>query len=53
MKLLIATNNDKKVREFHRILEPYGVECVSLKEAGIRQEIEETGTCLLYTSRCV
>lgn len=51
MKLLIATNNDKKVWEFHRILEPYGVECVSLKEAGIRQEIEETGTTFEENSR--
>lgn len=51
MKLLIATNNDKKVREFHRILEPYGVECVSLKEAGICQEIEETGTTFEENSR--
>ncbi|MBO1679546.1 XTP/dITP diphosphatase [Bittarella massiliensis (ex Durand et al. 2017)] len=51
MKLLIATNNDKKVREFHRILEPCGVECVSLKEAGICQEIEETGATFEENSR--
>jgi len=43
-KWIIATNNPGKVREFHKILPPLGIDAVSLKEAGIRLEVEETGT---------
>ncbi|WP_105205841.1 XTP/dITP diphosphatase [Neobittarella massiliensis] len=44
MRFIIATNNQKKLKEFRRILDSYGIEAVSLKEAGIETEIEETGT---------
>ena len=38
-KWIIATNNPGKVREFHKILPPLGIDAVSLKEAGIRLEV--------------
>lgn len=43
MKMIIATNNAHKVIEFKRILEPLGYQVISLKEAGISIEVEETG----------
>ncbi len=43
MKIIIATNNDGKVREFKTLLAPYGYEAVSLKDEGINIEIEEDG----------
>lgn len=44
MKLILATNNKGKVREFKEILTPLGFEVVSQSEAGINIEVEETGT---------
>ena len=44
MKWIIATNNKGKVREFHKILPPLGIEALSLSEAGVTLEVEETGT---------
>ena len=44
MKLILATNNSHKVREFKEILEPMGFEVVSQREAGYILEVEETGT---------
>ena len=44
MKFLIATNNKKKLREIGAILEKLGVEAVSLSEAGVECDAEETGT---------
>lgn len=44
MKLLVATNNQGKLREFNRILGELGIECVSLKDMGICADVEETGT---------
>lgn len=43
-KFVIATNNPHKVVEFKKILNPLGIECVSLKEMGIVCDAEETGT---------
>ena len=43
MKIIIATNNEGKVREFKTLLAPYGYEAVSLKDEGIKIEIEEDG----------
>lgn len=43
MKIIIATNNEGKVREFKTLLAPYGCEAVSLKDEGIKIEIEEDG----------
>lgn len=44
MKLIIASNNQGKIREYKEILEPLGFEVVSQKEAGVMLEPDETGT---------
>lgn len=44
MKVVVATGNMGKLKEFQRILAPYGVEILSQKEAGADIEVEETGT---------
>lgn len=43
MKIIIATNNQGKVREFKQMLEPLGYEPVSLKDEGIVIDVEEDG----------
>ncbi|MDR2909611.1 MAG: RdgB/HAM1 family non-canonical purine NTP pyrophosphatase [Oscillospiraceae bacterium] len=43
MKLVAATGNLHKLKEFKRILTPLGVEVLSPEEAGISPEVEETG----------
>lgn len=47
MKLLVATNNNGKLKEFNEILGELGIECVSLKDMGIAVDVEETGTTFL------
>lgn len=42
-KLIIASNNAGKLREFQKLLEPYGFEVVSMKDAGFCEEIVEDG----------
>ena len=42
MKLVIATHNLHKVKEFERILLPFGIETVSQADLGITIEAEET-----------
>ena len=44
MDIIIASNNNGKIKEFKRILEPIGYNVISLSEAGINIEVEETGT---------
>lgn len=43
MKIIIATNNQGKVREFKQMLEPLGYEPMSLKDAGIDIDVVEDG----------
>ncbi len=43
MKLVVATNNQGKVKEFKQLLEPLGFEPVSLKDEGIEIDITEDG----------
>ena len=44
MKFIIATNNEKKLVELERILNPLGIEAVSAKEAGVvLDNVDETG----------
>lgn len=43
MKFIIATNNQKKLRELRALLEEFGIYAVSLADAGICSEVEETG----------
>ena len=44
MKLIMASNNRKKIEELRRILSGMGVEVVSQREAGLQLDVEETGT---------
>lgn len=44
MDIIIASNNQGKIREFKKILEPMGYNVISQKEAGINIEVNETGT---------
>ncbi len=43
-KLIFATGNEGKMREIREILKDLDVEILSLKEAGIRLDVEENGT---------
>ena len=42
MKLILASNNKNKLREFREILEPMGFDVISQSEAGATIEVEET-----------
>lgn len=44
MKLVLASNNKKKLTELRDILSDAGVEVLSQSEAGLDLEVEETGT---------
>lgn len=44
MKIIIASNNKGKIKEFKKILEPLGYNVLSQGEAGVNIEVEETGT---------
>lgn len=44
MKIILASNNANKLREFRNILEPLGYEVITQREAGADIEAEETGT---------
>lgn len=43
MKIVAATTNQGKIREFQEILEGLGYEVVSMHDVGIDVEVEETG----------
>lgn len=43
MKMILASNNAHKLREFHEILSPCGIEIVSQRDIGCFIEPEETG----------
>ena len=42
--LIIASNNEGKIKEYREIFNKYGYNVISQKEAGINIEVEETGT---------
>ena len=44
MKLVLASQNKKKIKEMNDILAQLGVEVMSQAEAGVNVEVEETGT---------
>lgn len=44
MKILFATSNAGKVREVKAIMEEMGIDVISLKDAGIKADVEENGT---------
>ena len=50
MKLVIASNNKGKIREYRQLLEPLGYEVMSQSEAGLELEVEETGTTFAENS---
>ncbi|MGN0601317.1 MAG: RdgB/HAM1 family non-canonical purine NTP pyrophosphatase [Oscillospiraceae bacterium] len=50
MKLIIASNNKGKIREFRQLLSPLGYDVVSQSEAGVNIEVEETGTTFAENS---
>lgn len=50
MKLILASNNKDKLREFKEILEPLGFEICSQREEGINIEAEETGDTFFENS---
>lgn len=43
-KIIFATTNENKVREVKMMLEDFDIELVTMAEAGIKKDIEETGT---------
>ena len=49
-KIIIATGNENKLKEIRQIMQDMDVEIISMKEAGINIEIEETGTTFLENS---
>lgn len=51
MEFIIATNNKKKLCEMGAILEKLGVRALSLAEAGVESDAEETGTTFEENSR--
>ena len=50
-KLLLATNNRAKVREYRRLLQDQPFELVSLAERGITTEVDEVGESLEENAR--
>ncbi len=50
MKLVIASNNKGKIREYKQLLEKHGYEVMSQSEAGLTLEVEETGTTFAENS---
>lgn len=49
-RLIVASNNAKKIKEIKQILEKYHIEVVSLKEAGINIDVEEDGNTFIENS---
>ena len=43
MKLILATNNQHKLTEFRRVLDPIRVTVITHNESGISVDVEETG----------
>ena len=41
--IILGTNNENKVREYKAILGKFGIDVISLKDAGINLEVEENG----------
>lgn len=51
MKLVIASGNEGKLREFRAILPAYGFEVVGAKEIGLSIDIEEDGATFLENAK--
>ena len=50
--LILASNNAGKLREMREILEPFGLEVRSQKEAGFTADVAETGTTFQEALHC-
>ena len=44
MKVVLASNNEHKLKEIQAILEKYGMELIKQSQLGIHMDVEETGT---------
>ena len=44
MRIIFATGNEGKMREIRMIMEDLGLEILSIKEAGLKSDIDENGT---------
>lgn len=44
MRLILASNNKNKLREFKQLVEGMDIELLSQSEAGLHLDVEETGT---------
>ena len=44
MDIIVASNNQGKIKEYKKLLEPFGFKAYSMSEKGIYTDIEETGT---------
>jgi len=51
MKLVIASDNKGKLREFRELFRDFDVELLSKKEAGFTEEIDENGTTFAENAR--
>lgn len=51
MRLVAATGNPNKLREFRRILAPLGIEVLSPREMGAAADAEETGATFAENAR--
>ena len=51
MKLVLASDNKNKLREFRTLLENFGVELISKAESGFTEEVEETGETFAENAR--
>ena len=51
MEIVIATDNEGKIKEFKEILTPLNFKVISKKEAGIFNKIEETGTSFIENAK--
>lgn len=51
MKLVLASDNKNKLREFHTLFNGFGVELLSKAEAGFTDEVEETGKTFAENAR--
>ena len=51
MKVVLASNNQKKIKEMRELLLPFGMELCTQREAGVLGEAEETGETFLENAR--
>ena len=51
MKLVLASDNKNKLREFRTLFENFGVEFLSKADTGFTEEVEETGETFAENAR--